>query len=97
MPRTIEIESPDDIAFRTFYEDLKAKMLKMYPDSPTYDPVTQNIAGDGEAIEADEAEPWYGGDAVEAEDGGVVTAEPPIVYASRGNAKMAERREANKL
>lgn len=45
------------------------------------------------AIEADEAEPWYGGDAVENEDSNVVIAEPPIVYASRGNAKMAEREE----
>ena len=99
IPKIIEVESPDDAAFRMFYADLKEKMLTLYPDSPngtTYNPVAQNIAGDGEAIEADEAEPWYGGEAVEAEDGGVVTAEPPIVYASRCNAKMAERAEINK-
>ncbi len=46
------------------------------------------------AIEADEAEPWYGGDAVEDEDSSVVTAEPPVVYANRGNARMEERRQA---
>ncbi len=53
--------------------------------------LSTDLSGPGEAIEADEAEPWYGGDAEEAEDGGVVTAEPPIVYATRGNARMAER------
>lgn len=48
----------------------------------------------GAAIEADEAEPWYGGDAVEDEDSSVVTAEPPVVYANRGNARMEERKQA---
>lgn len=41
------------------------------------------------AIEADDSEPWY----QEESEGNVVTAEPPIVSASRGNARLAERKE----
>lgn len=46
------------------------------------------------AIEADEDIPWYG---QEGEESNVVTAEPPIVSASRGNAKVAERKERAKM
>jgi hypothetical protein len=65
--------------------------LQSTPKGPNPFP---DIANETSAIEADEAEPWYGGDAVEDEDSSVVTAEPPVVYANRGNARMEERKQA---
>jgi hypothetical protein len=62
-------------------------------------PESKNESTGGVAIEANEAEPWYGDSATKTSHGGgaVVTAEPPIVYASRGNAIMNERIELNKV
>ncbi len=87
LPKEVDIELP-------------APLLPDYIRQPMEDLREVNdrgVLGDivgPSAIEADEAEPWYGGDAVEDEDSSVVTAEPPVVYANRGNARMEERKQA---
>ena len=92
LPREVDIKIPDSVRLEhtPVSDNPFAAGLTEIPDH------FKGQVGDnqGSAIEADEAEPWYGGDAVEDEDGSVVTAEPPIVYANRGNARMEERRQA---
>lgn len=102
MPTYVYID-PQTVEFGALYKDLNDLMLKHFHPSVDIAPGLTEIPdhfkgqiGDNQpsAIEADEAEPWYGGDAVEEQDSSVVTAEPPIVYANRGNARMEERRQA---
>lgn len=57
-------------------------------------PIIRPLNSEAGAVEADEDIPWYG---QEGEESSVVTAEPPIVSASRGNAKVAERKERAKM
>lgn len=92
LPDNIDIGMLDDIVWSLVYDRMAQEMLKRQPwaNPPQSDPDPTAPA----AIEADEAEPWWGGDAMEDEDSSVVTAEPPIVYANRGNARMEERKQA---
>lgn len=81
LPSELDVEYIPDPAVEGM---MRTESTPIGPN-PFYDLVSDS------SVEADEAEPWYGGDTVEDEESSIVTAEPPVVYASRGNAKMAER------
>jgi hypothetical protein len=91
----------ESVEWAAFYKDMNQEMLKHFDNgsvvlqtTPKGGNTFHDLANTPAAIEADEDIPWYG---QEDEESSVVTAEPPIVSASRGNAKVAERKERAKM
>lgn len=84
LPPSLDIDGyVDEAVTYSPYQMEELANLKM-PDSPHI-----MVDHTPSAIEADDPEPWYNDNPTE--ESSVVTAEPPIVYANRGNARVNER------
>jgi hypothetical protein len=87
LPKYIDVQKPsywpEDVERILNSSSLTTRVASMAPSIVDTAPY---------AIESDGQEPSW--DNEPDEESSVITAEPPIVYASRGNAKVAQREES---